>query len=40
VAVLAEQSGQLARAGGSGSVLVLAHVMLRPAGISSDPPPA
>lgn len=31
VAVLAEQSGQLARAGGSGSVLVLAHVMLRPA---------
>jgi hypothetical protein len=27
VAVLVEQSGQLARAGGSGSVLVLAHVM-------------
>jgi hypothetical protein len=40
VAVLAQQSGQLARAGGSGSVLVLAHLMPRPAGISSDPPPA
>src|SRR5258708_21648689 len=40
VAVLVEQSGQLARAGGSGSVLALAHVMLRPAEISSDPPSA
>jgi len=39
-AVIAEQSGKLARAGGSGSVLVLAHLMLRPAEISSDPPPA
>jgi hypothetical protein len=36
VTELAEQSCQLARAGGSGSVLVLAHLMLRPGEISAD----